>query len=301
MTRLAILADIHGNLPALEAVLQDLAQFTVNHVIVAGDVINIGPFSAQVLEIVTSKGWAAVRGNNEFYLLDYNTPRAPAEWNDLARFPLPGWLHRQLNGHWHDIIAAWPDALSLRFPDAPPVRVVHGSPRGVTELMYPTLSEEDLEAMLAGTDEATVIAGHTHLSMDRHVGRWHLLNPGSVGGPLDGQISASYMLLDGNADSWQATFRRVPFDLDPILREFERQGFVEQCGVVGTLAVEDFKTARPTFLAFLRWHRACCPDAPLTGELLAQFSRVNPFDYMPSAYRINLPDSSAVDKAACEG
>jgi predicted phosphodiesterase len=126
MTRLAILADIHGNLPALEAVLQDLSQFKMDHVIVAGDVINWGPFSAQVMERVTREGWAVIRGNNEFYVLDYNTPRAPSEWEEYSLLP---WLHRQLNGHWRNVIAAWPDALSLRFPDAPPLRVVHGSPR----------------------------------------------------------------------------------------------------------------------------------------------------------------------------
>ena len=61
MTRLAVLADLHGNLPALEAVLQDLSQFRVDRVIVAGDVVNWGPFSAQVLERVTREGWAVVR------------------------------------------------------------------------------------------------------------------------------------------------------------------------------------------------------------------------------------------------
>ena len=71
MTQLAILSDIHGNLPALDAVLNDLAQFKVDQVVVAGDVINWGPFSAQVMERVTREGWPALRGNTEFYLLDY--------------------------------------------------------------------------------------------------------------------------------------------------------------------------------------------------------------------------------------
>src|SRR3972149_5518130 len=100
MTRLAILSDLHGNLPALEAVQQDLSRFQVDYVIVAGDVIDRGPFSVQVLERVTREGWAVIRGNAEFYLLDYGTPRAPAEWNDLSLFPLHPTLHRQLNGHW---------------------------------------------------------------------------------------------------------------------------------------------------------------------------------------------------------
>ena len=82
LTTLAVLSDLHGNLPALEAVLADLAQFQVDQAIVAGDVINWGPFSAQVMERVTAGGWAVIRGNNEFYLLDYDTPRAPAAWSN---------------------------------------------------------------------------------------------------------------------------------------------------------------------------------------------------------------------------
>ena len=70
MTMLAILADIHGNLPALEAVLEDLAHFKVDHVVVAGAMVNWGPFSAQVMDRVTSEGWAVIRGNNEFYWSD---------------------------------------------------------------------------------------------------------------------------------------------------------------------------------------------------------------------------------------
>jgi predicted phosphodiesterase len=77
MTTLAILSDLHGNLPALEAVLAELAPLGVDQVIVAGDVINWGPFSAQVTARVIERGWAPIRGNNEFYLLDYSTPRAP--------------------------------------------------------------------------------------------------------------------------------------------------------------------------------------------------------------------------------
>jgi hypothetical protein len=169
MTRLAVLADLHGNLPALEAVLRGLAQFTVDHVIVAGDVVNWGPFSAQVLEHVTREGWAVVRGNNEFYLLDYDTPRAPAAWRDYAMLP---WLHRQLTGRWRSLIAAWLDSLSLRFSDAPPIRVVHGSPRSAWEPIYPVSTPAEVGAMPDGIEETTVIAAHTRLPMDRRVNGW---------------------------------------------------------------------------------------------------------------------------------
>lgn len=70
MTTLAILSDIHGDLPAVEAVLADLANFDVDHVIVPGDVISFGPFSRQTAELVIEEGWSMIRGNNEFFLVN---------------------------------------------------------------------------------------------------------------------------------------------------------------------------------------------------------------------------------------
>jgi len=288
MTQLAILSDIHGNLPALEAVLADLAQFKVDQVVVAGDVINWGPFSAQVMERVTREGWPAIRGNNEFYLLDYETPRAPAEWSDRSNWAMLPWLYRQLNGRWHKAIAAWPDTLSLRFPDAPPLRVVHGSPRSPSEAIHWTHGDAEIMEMLAGVEETTLVAGHTHLAMDRRVGRWHILNAGTVGVPLDGRFRASYMLLEGDADGWRPAFRQVPYDLGPLFAEFERQKFVEECGVLGHLVVEEFKTARLQLLPFILWREACCPAAPFGLALLEPFSRINKWDYTPKAYHVNL-------------
>ena len=89
MTRLALLADIHGNLPALEAVIEDMAQFAVDHVVVAGDSVNWGPCSRQVMEIITERAWALIRGNNELYVLDHDTERAPPHWASFTMPPYP--------------------------------------------------------------------------------------------------------------------------------------------------------------------------------------------------------------------
>jgi predicted phosphodiesterase len=286
MTRLAVLADIHGNLPALEAILDDLAGRRVDQVVVAGDVINWGPFSEGVLERIAREGWAVLRGNHEFYLLDYDTPRAPALWADPARFPLLPRLRRELGGRWQSRIAAWPDTLRLCFPDAPPLRVVHGSPRSPWEGVSHT-ADDRAAAMLAGVEEETVVAGHTHRAVDRAVGRWRILNPGSAGVPLDGCFSASYLLLDGDADGWRPTFRRVPFDYAPLFAEFERGRFVEECGVIGWLVREEFRTARLQIVPFLRWRAACCPDAPLSLDLLDAYAQIDPWDYTPAGFQIN--------------
>ncbi|HEX8217763.1 MAG TPA: metallophosphoesterase family protein [Chloroflexia bacterium] len=106
MTRVAVLADIHGNLPALEAVSRDLEQFGVDLVVVAGDLINWGPCSEQVLEFVAERRWPVIRGNHEFYLLDYGTDRAPVAWQDSSQFATLPWLRNQLAGRWQTTIAA---------------------------------------------------------------------------------------------------------------------------------------------------------------------------------------------------
>ena len=106
MTKLAVLSDIHGNLPALEAVMSDLSNFDVDHVIVAGDVIHFGPFSRQAAELVIEKGWSVIRGNNELFLIDYQTSRAPEEWNDPIQFAPTIWLNRQFDGRLKTIIGS---------------------------------------------------------------------------------------------------------------------------------------------------------------------------------------------------
>ncbi len=284
MTHLAVLSDIHGNLPALEAVMTDMAQFEIDRVIVAGDIINWGPQSAEVIEIVTREGWAVIRGNNEFYLLNYNTPRQPAHWVDYSLLP---WLYGQLKGRWHNLIATWPDELSLQFPDAPPIRVFHASPADHWRGIHPLMSDAEIAAKLENVTEPVAIGAHTHLGMNRQVGRWQMLNPGSVGVPLDGLGGASYMLLRGDASGWQPTFRRVPFATAPVLAAFEAQHFVEEYGTVARLVMKEFETARMHVHPFNVWKRTYHPDAPVTESLVQAFEQADPWPYIPLEYHLN--------------
>ena len=288
MTRLAVLSDIHGNLPALEAVLADLAGFEVDQIIVAGDVVNWGPFSAQVMDRLAALPCAIIRGNNEFYLLDYNTPRAPLSWSDRSQWQMLPWLQRQLAGAYHARVAVWPDTLSLRFPDGPPIRVVHGSPRSPWEGIFSTTTPAELASMVGDIEESIVIAGHTHLAMDRRIGDLRVLNPGSVGVPLDGALEASYLLLEARDGAWQAAFRRVPFSNEQVLREFERRRFVHECGVIGRLVVEEFRTARIQVHPFLHWRAAHYPGTPLRLDHLDAFRPADRWAYTPEPYRVNL-------------
>ena len=284
MTTLAALADIHGNLPALHAVIDDMAQFKIDQVVVAGDSVNWGPFSRQALELITARPWAVIRGNNEFYALDYATERAPAHWSS---FTLPPCLHDQLGAHWLNIIAGLPDTLELRFRDAPPLRVFYGVPGDPWTAIYPASPSAQVEQWLHGISESTIITAHSHIALERRVSGWQIFNPGSVGVPLDGEISASYMILKGSETGWRLeSHRRVAYDPAPIFAEFQRQGFVKRCGITAELVIEEFRSGRLQLTPFINWKRQVCPEREDSPALLAAFRALDDHSvYLPPAYR----------------
>ena len=289
MTRLAVLADIHGNLPALNAVIDDMAPFEVDHVVVAGDSINVGPFSREALEVISERNWAVIRGNNEYYVTEFNTPRMPAHW---SRFTLPQWLLEQLGAKWLNVIACLPDALSLRFPDAAPIRVFHGLPDNPWVAITPRSTESEVETWLGEIPEETVICAHSHIPMERHIASRHIFNPGSVGIPLDGERSASYMILDGNHQGWTLTaHRRVPFDHAPIFDAYKKQQFLQRCGVAAMLLAQEIETARMRLWPFLQWKKRFYPDQPESVSLFDEFQRLaDTRPFMPPEYRDLTPD-----------
>lgn len=284
MTRVAVLADIHGNLPALEAVLADMRAYAPDAVVVAGDAVNWGGFSAEVTQVIYERRWPVVRGNNEYYLLDGGPARRPAAW---AHFTLLEWLAGQLRG-WQPVIAAWPDDLLLRYPDAPDLHVFHGLPGNPWAGVYPAPHHDDatVGGWLADARAATVVCGHTHLPLDRQGGTWRVINPGSVGVPLDGQPTASYMVLDGDADGWRvAAARRVPFDVAAAVDGLVRSGFVAAGGPIAELALEELQQHVIRVHAFLRWHWDAHPGAPQTPAHLAAFRQLDPRPYAAAPYR----------------
>jgi predicted phosphodiesterase len=255
MTRLALLSDIHGNLPALQAVIADMEQFNLETVVVNGDSINWGPQSYEVTERLLELGWPVLRGNNELYLLDYDTARAPASWSS---FTMPPWLHGQMRDLL-PVIASWPDTLQLRFRDAPPVRVLHGFPENPFDTWHPVMTDTQCEARLEPVAEDFLFSAHSHLAMTRQVGRWTIFNAGSVGCPLDGDMRASYLLMEGDPDGWRGTLRSVAYNLQPVFDAFQQQDFVGQVGKVGRLIIEEYKVGSLRLYPFKLWLRDAFP------------------------------------------
>lgn len=296
MTRLAVLADIHGNLPALEAVIADMEGEDVDRVVVAGDLINIGPWSREVLERVLDLGWIAIRGNHEHYLLDHV---APSPVNARKDWPFLDFLAEQLGEAWLARLAVMPDELSLRFADAPPLRVVHAAPGNPFRTVTAVTAESDALAMLAGTDEGSIVAGHYHMAFERYLSKWHFINPGPVGTPHVGLQDACYAVLEGDARGWRVEHRRLPVDASALLEEMGRMGYVERFGLRGHVAVEQFRLARPLFVSFRRWARRQHPGQEWSYALLDEFlGGGHLWDSLAPEYQFNrqLLDPAPIDR-----
>ncbi|MFZ6031011.1 MAG: metallophosphoesterase family protein [Chloroflexota bacterium] len=218
--RYAVLADIHANLPALEAVLADIRGVDLDGVLVAGDMLN-GPQPNEVMErLRTLPGCRMIRGNNENYLLGFAENRVPAAWWTNRQMGFVRWCYQRLDGKHLDFIANLPEQRTI----GQAIRMVHGSPSSASEYFLPDTHPERFAHAMRSTREAVVIFGHTHQAWQvRQDGRL-AFNPGSVGVPMDGDARAQYALLTHHDGQWLVEGRRLAYDLAAIRSAFMESG-----------------------------------------------------------------------------
>ena len=181
--RVAALYDIHGNLPALEAVLADSRLDDADAIVVGGDVV-AGPFPAEAVDALEALGGRVrfVRGNADRLVLEGADDRQH-------------WCRAQLGHARAARMAAWPQTVSLEVEGLGPVRFCHATPRSDEELVTRVTPAGEVADALAGTEESVVVCGHTHIQYDRQAGRWRLICAGSVGWPYEGRPGAFWLLL----------------------------------------------------------------------------------------------------------
>lgn len=239
---IAIVSDIHGNLPALQAVLDDLAQVQPDRVYVNGDVVNRGPQSKECLDRVRALGWPVVFGNHEEYVLKFRH----GTWGEDGQSPF--WLpvrrlaEDELTADDIAYLERLPHSRVIALPGLPPIRLVHGSMRALNEGLGPWMGDEALLAAVDGAPEPVVIGAHTHRPFERQVGARWVLNSGAVGMPYNGNPAAQYLLLSGEGEHWQAEFRAVPYDRAPVYEAWARTGLLE-LSVSARLMVYELETA----------------------------------------------------------
>lgn len=205
--RVAAIYDIHGNLPALEAVLQEIRQVGVDHVVVGGDVFP-GPMPretlARLLDLDISKQFILGNGDREVLALmqGIETGAVPEPYRALMR-----WNAQQLGPEDQRVIGAWPMTTRLEINGLGTVLFCHATPRSDSELFTRLTNKEQLLPVFQGLDVPIVICGHTHMQFDRLIGSVRVVNAGSVGMPF-GEPGAYWLLLGPDIQR-----QHTPYDL----------------------------------------------------------------------------------------
>ena len=208
--RIAALFDIHGNLPALEAVLADVRAAGVDRLVVGGDVV-VGPMTREALACVRALDLPVefIYGNCEVAVLDQlagRTPKAPSTYR-----PIIEWTAEQHRAD-RDVLASWPLTRRLDVPGIGSVLFCHATPRNENEAFLKTTAEEKIRPLFNGLRAALVVCGHTHMQFDRMVDATRVVNAGSVGMPF-GEPGAYWLLIGPDVE-----LRRTTYDLEAAAR-----------------------------------------------------------------------------------
>jgi len=253
--RLAIVSDIHGNLPAFEAVLADLKTQAPDQVYFAGDLINRCPWTREVIDLYQDLGWPGVKGNHDLIVSTLHTEASHPLFRNRLRFPDMWWTWSQLTKADLALLGDMPDELPIHLPGFPAMRMLHGVPGNPFLGVYPEMSDEKVAVALAPLQENVLVCGHTHRTLDRTSGRWRIINAGSVGLPYNGDPRAQYAILDGIDGEWQTTFRQVDYDRERVRRAFATSGMAAEVGPMSELSLRTVLAGEPYASDFGAWLR----------------------------------------------
>ncbi len=262
--KIAVLSDVHGNLPALEAVLDDIEHWGPDRVVANGDLVNRGPDSPGVLRRLKERWPAAVtlRGNHETFVLACLNADFPTEGmrGRIKRFAR--WTFEQLGSERIDEIQHWADHLDLDDLEGGAVHFTHGSRLGNRDGVHPRTPEADLGPKL-GDARDLFVSSHTHWPMVRAYQGNLVVNTGSVGSPFDRDPRACYARLSFSQGRWRAAIRRLDYDRAAAERSFEDTGFLQAVGPLGRLMLQEFRSSRGLMGPWMRSYH----QAVLDGEL----------------------------------
>jgi|SRR5579883_2026192 predicted phosphodiesterase len=219
--RIAVISDIHGNQLALEAVLQDLErQPRCDQLVIAGDLCLNGPRPREVLQIVRGLRCPVIQGN-----VDLETVTQAPEKGEKKRNTV-SWTREEIGQEGVRYLAGLPFSYRVNNPGGRDLLIVHANPLNLEDALFPNADDEILEKLLEGLDErvGALAFGHLHIAYTR---RWRgllLADVASCGVPRDEDLRAAYGILTWQDGQWDAEIRRVPYDVQAVVKQIKSCG-----------------------------------------------------------------------------
>lgn len=234
MNRVALVTDIHGNLPALQASLDAIEQIGIDAVYCGGDLVGYGPHPNEVCALIAARAIPTIYGNYDYAIArdleDCGCAYVDKHDRELGQRSV-AWTLAHTDQHSKDFMRRLPFDLGFELGERR-VRLVHGSPRRVNEYLFEDKPARTFERIAGGADCDVLVFGHTHKPWIHEYGGVLFVNCGSVGKPKDGDPRAAFAVLElDDAGYVQASIERVPYDVEAVANEVEAAGLPAEYAV----------------------------------------------------------------------
>jgi putative phosphoesterase len=269
--KIAVIADIHGHLAALEAVSADIDTWGADAVAVAGDIVNRGPRPRECLDLVLARAkqdeWCLIRGNHERYVMH-------AAHDPTHREGLEGDVRESVRWTLNRLgttaeLAGLPERARLTGPDGSWVRIIHATMRHDRDNLLLNTRDEELRKMI-DPHAAVFCCGHTHRPLIRQIDQTLVVNVGSVGLPFDNDPRACYARLEWHPGGWHAELVRVTYDRERALRDMQNSGLIDACRATGQIILAELVDARPYMAKWVATYDAQVRAGQMTAEASVQ-------------------------------
>jgi predicted phosphodiesterase len=207
LKRVAVLSDVHGNAPALAAVLAEVERAEADLIVFGGD-LTWGPLPDETFELVRGLGARFVRGNADRAVLE-----------NVSETEREQWMQAHHTDEMRELLASFEEQVVVEVDGLGAVWFCHGSPRTDEECVTPKTPEERVREFSAGVEEHVIVTAHVHIQFDREVAGIRSVNAGSVGLPYEGRPGAYWAMLGPDVE-----LRRTEYDLDETIERYRRSG-----------------------------------------------------------------------------
>lgn len=230
--KIALISDIHANLPALEAVLAHAGSLGVKGAWCLGDLVQFNAFPEEVVRLIRKLKAPCIYGNIDRLVMETGAALKKKAVADLPAEGQPfAWTYNQLTKKDRKFLSGIPEAIAIKYKGYS-FLLVHGSPAANDDPIYADTPQERLDELAAMVKADLVLCGHTHKPFLLRSGRVSFINPGSVGRTIDHDTRASYAVLDIKKSGITVEFYRVEYDVAVAVNAIRQAGLPELYAVM---------------------------------------------------------------------